>query len=1158
MATLEVHHGEGRVERVTISRDQAVLFGTSPKCDIVLNGPGVLPFHGRLRWKTSRYKADAFPDAEFLEINGHRMTSSSVRQGDEITVGPCRIFMLDVDEDLPPDDATRVQPAPVFAAGAAPPYPPPPLPRRRGPLERNDWARGAEVAPPSVEAAVATPPPTRGAEPRASGDKATEATPARGGWIRALVSGGQVAPGEERILTSPLVAGLVVALAVLVLLGIMLRGIIARTVATRLYTRAVESLDDGDYRNAMRRFDEYLASKPGDPKAEGKARVLRALANVSQFASATGASWSNALEAAREMADTVGEEPAYRDSSAELAGLVLKAGEGLAERARATADPKVLAEAESAVALHARVGGGSAGTFLKASKVPTKLEEARAAVRKQAIRAKALEAMDAAIAGGSAVGVFAARDRLVRQYGDQAGDREVVDRLTRANDLVRRAVRVDTSRRPAETEPIRDLLRPPVSLVLRSAASEKPAANGTVVFALADGFAYGVDGASGAPLWQLFVGLGAPFPPQAVPGGSTALVVDARHDELLRVDAKSGSLIWRQALGEPITDPPLLLGNQVIQSTPGGKLLLIDLPSGELRGTVHVGFPLSRTPVSDETGQFLYVLADRDCLFIFSRDPLACSAVEYLGHASGSIPCSPARLGRYLVIPENHALRDGRWRVCVLEEDGARVRQVQQVPISGWTWDTPASSGSVIWATGDRGGIAAYSVGTYEAKEPFHLIVQLIPEAKPTGPAFALARSENELWLESGRSGRYELNPEKGAIATSWALRENGPALAPIQLSGTSMVLTHQDTERAGVSLWGVDPRSGALRWRTVLGAPWVVDLAPGRDDGLTTLGADGRLLTLDRSRLAAGGFVESPLPRPGGFRLPPGPLRRLEGGGATILVPGAGERFLLVRGRDGEFRQVDLPVAPGAPPLLLGSDLLIPGGDGRVYVIDPASGESRAEPFVPPFDRDHPTRWRAPVLFEDGSIALADEAGKVRRLALVKDPRPQLTLAAEASLGKALRAEPVSTGAAVVVATADGLVRSLSARDLSPIGAWPFETAIAMPPVVVAGRAFVADPSGKVLALGQDGQRLWSATLRGGAAGPPVVKDQSVWFLTGDGVLERLSLLDGSSTRRDALGVFPAGGLRPSGNGLVVPVALGTVRLLDPNDLPKAEGAPK
>jgi len=54
------------------------------------------------------------------------------------------------------------------------------------------------------------------------------------------------------------------------------------------------------------------------------------------------------------------------------------------------------------------------------------------------------------------------------------------------------------------------------------------------------------------------------------------------------------------------------MGNQLIQATPGGRVYLIDLPTGELRGSCRLGMPLARTPVSDESGQFLYVLADKE------------------------------------------------------------------------------------------------------------------------------------------------------------------------------------------------------------------------------------------------------------------------------------------------------------------------------------------------------------------------------------------------------------------------------------------------------------------------------------------------------------------------------------------------------------------
>src|SRR5262249_30785234 len=156
---------------------------------------------------------------------------------------------------------------------------------------------------------------------------------------------------------------------------------------------------------------------------------------------------------------------------------------------------------------------------------------------------------------------------------------------------------------------------PPTTLVLRSSpaspagAPRSPAGSGTgaVVHALADGLAYGLAAADCAPLWQSPGGPAAPFPPQPIPGSAEVLVFDARLDELVKCAGRNGPLVWRQALGEPVTDPPLVLGTQVIQATPAGKLLLLDLETGALRATVNLGLSLGRTPVSDERGQFLYI-----------------------------------------------------------------------------------------------------------------------------------------------------------------------------------------------------------------------------------------------------------------------------------------------------------------------------------------------------------------------------------------------------------------------------------------------------------------------------------------------------------------------------------------------------------------------
>ena len=65
-------------------------------------------------FKKGRFKVDASPDAEYVRINGHKMASASFRQGDEVEVGACRIFMINEADPIPSlaaapprDDATR-------------------------------------------------------------------------------------------------------------------------------------------------------------------------------------------------------------------------------------------------------------------------------------------------------------------------------------------------------------------------------------------------------------------------------------------------------------------------------------------------------------------------------------------------------------------------------------------------------------------------------------------------------------------------------------------------------------------------------------------------------------------------------------------------------------------------------------------------------------------------------------------------------------------------------------------------------------------------------------------------------------------------------------------------------------------------------------------
>jgi outer membrane protein assembly factor BamB len=1178
MATLEIHDGRNQVRRVRISRDNPVMFGSDPMCDLVLDGPGVQPFHGRIRWKKERFKADASPEVPWIEVNGVQVKSKSIRQGDEIRIGKCRIFLLSV-EDGPDHGEKTVVREPPFASE-------PPL-ARQGRPKPADFAR-MEMAPPSVESPeprpnpkdpfkrtkyqtapdfdLDDPPKSRRSKRKTSltgllrkvGEQSAELKPSASPDNKKLASRKGIgslfrtferAPGDDRVIGSPLVIGLVVTFGLLIVFSFALWGMISRANALHQYNVAVADMEEGNFLNAIKEFDHFLTSNPKDSRA-GKAKVLRGLSKVRQHTGSVGASWGNALTEARAMVEEVGQSEEYRDSSVDLAEEIRKTIEGLADRAAELADSKGLIDAESAVKLHTQVAGQAADSLIERSKIPVKLEKARFAIRKSKDRIEALATMDAALKANQPGAAYSSRDVLVRRYPDLANDKEVASRLALANEQIQKAVTYDPSGRPGETEPRVEPLGPPTSLVLRLEPGRAPSTgNGPSAYALADGAVYGVDAGSGAPRWQVPVGLGSPFAPMAVAGDPpSVLVIDARTNELIRLNGRTGALIWRQELNGLVADPPLILGNQIFQPTVDGRLLQLDLASGAIRGTLQLGRRLARTPVADDSVQHLYLLADEDCLFILTLDPLACVAVEYLGHEAGSVACAPARAGRFYVLPENQGIDQGRWRVFVIDEAGTKLRHVQEIPVGGWTLATPATSGQVIWSCSDRGELVAFSVGDVDAKTPFTSIARTAPGTEPEGPAFPRAKTEREFYLASSRTGRIDLDLERGRFTQAWTLGEAGAAIAPPQAIDKLLVLTQQHGEGSGASLWGVEPVSGQVRWRTVLGSAWPVGLsAVTSGDSLTTLSTDGRNAAIGLESLRSGGFVEQPLPRAGIFRLPASTIQRLEIDGTTVIVPERGASRVLVREGSGEFRSIELPAPLATTLLAMGGNLLVAGADGRLYLIDPRTGTSVADPYVPPFDRSRPIRWRSPVALEGNAVALADSEATIRRISVDTSTRPRLTVTAELKLDKPLAADPTSTGSSLLIATTDGKIRSVASRDLSPQGSWSLDAPRLLGPVVVADHAFVGDSAGNVVAFAPDGRRLWSVKLRDTIpAGPPAILDQSAWFLGRDGSVQRFSLSDGSPQSVTKLDVLPTGGLLAVGPELVVPTGLGTVRVLD------------
>ncbi|MFO0957234.1 MAG: hypothetical protein U0800_07165 [Isosphaeraceae bacterium] len=154
------------------------------------------------------------------------------------------------------------------------------------------------------------------------------------------------------------------------------------------------------------------------------------------------------------MIEDVGKYKEFEDEKTELAEIVLKAAEGMADNARAKADAALLKDTEGASLLLSMIAGNKSADKMRAkSKFPAKYADAQAAVTKAQVRVDSLAAMDKALEAKSAVGVYQVREDLLSTYQDLTNDPELIKRIDAANELIRAATKFDPTTRPGESNP---------------------------------------------------------------------------------------------------------------------------------------------------------------------------------------------------------------------------------------------------------------------------------------------------------------------------------------------------------------------------------------------------------------------------------------------------------------------------------------------------------------------------------------------------------------------------------------------------------------------------------------------------------------------------------------------------------------------------------
>ena len=295
-----------------------------------------------------------------------------------------------------------------------------------------------------------------------------------------------------------------------------------------------------------------------------------------------------------------------------------------------------------------------------------------------------LKEMEAAIAAGKPMGAYAAQAKLVREHPELADEKQLAEEVQKAAAAEKAAIRFTDAKQPAETAE-----RPTPWLAALAVASHRGGtapAQGTVCVRI-DGAVYGLEAASGQLLWRRYVGFGSTGWP--IPIGADVLIADTVRHELLRIDAETGRLLWRQSFKTPFAEP-LVVNDRGFIGGDDGRVYVVDLKSGAIAGHLQFPQPIRIAPTLDRLKKHLYVTGDRASIYTISLSDMKCAGVYVTGHAPGTIRVPPVLVMDKLALAENNGVETSRLRLLNVNENFVIASQQANRRLGGLVTTSPS------------------------------------------------------------------------------------------------------------------------------------------------------------------------------------------------------------------------------------------------------------------------------------------------------------------------------------------------------------------------------------------------------------------------------------------------------------------------------------
>lgn len=913
----------------------------------------------------------------------------------------------------------------------------------------------------------------------------------------------------------------------LLILGILLT-VLVSTLAKRNPEEMLEQADefyrDGSYTKAIDLYGEYLKKYSGKT-GSSTARVKLGLARMRQATSA-GGNWPKALEVVNQELDQIsGEDKFMTEARAELTAMLPDMADGLSQLALDKLDPAIVEMSVDALGLVEKYVPSSARPVNRLNEIRAVLDLARREIGRGEKLQEAIGAMKRAVDDGQTEQAYEARRILLKEYPKLIEKPELTDAVLAVSKAEYERVEMVREERKSLPDDPDAKTSDAIALVKLTTNAKVSGADGRVVFAVAEGAAYGLDAASGKVLWRRHVGFasdgrGASFPATALAGagGSHCLLVDWQDNEVLQLEAATGKTQWRFPVGESFDAHPVAVEDRLLLATRSGRLFVIDQKSGTASGYVQLPQELRVAPVVRQKTDSIFQVGEHSTLFVISLESGEAKQVIYLGHEPGSVVCPPVLISSFLVVAENDAIKSSTLNVLTLvaQDDQPPVRLIQQVPIEGHVSASPSVSGSRMLVVTDQGDIYVFELSGEDEKKPLGQIAKgKVANDNLLDGSESLIRFPlligGQAWVADSHLTRYDVQAARGVLQDKWIQNPGSPTLQPPMAIGQAVYYVRRKLGMPGVLIAALDVDAGSTVWETQLAAPLVsepwIDPESGRIMAVTSPGA---VFSIDPAEIGANSVdvqATAALP-PTAVRRPLTDVVPLGGQAVAMVIAGGPDEIHVFdpQSPGTKFRSLQLTSPAACCPALFSDGLLVPLGSGQTLFLDSRNGSSRTEPFQPPLETGLRVAWQKPLTGEDGEILLTDGVAGLYRVKIQDQPKPHLAAVASVPLGEPITSPIALLGNTIHAVDKSQSLISFGLPDLKPGKPRPLAARIAWGPRTVGNHVLLTTDDELLYSIDVDGKVRTDRLPYGPLAGTPISVEDHLFFASTRGVVWKIN----------------------------------------------------